>query len=162
MNDQIASIRITQDTGYIQSVSSSMTDNYVSTSITPGTVTDGFTLYVLPRIQGNRVFMQISSRIANLVALMKESTEPTNIENGSQSVTGNQQYNAIEVPTVATKEFNQRSVVTTGSTLIIAGYKRLRDETTNAKYFGIAPLGGEGAKSANVETLVLITPVILH
>ncbi|MCH9743800.1 MAG: hypothetical protein K0U29_02605, partial [Gammaproteobacteria bacterium] len=43
MNDQIASIRITQDTGYIQSVSSSMTDNYVSTSITPGTVTDGFT-----------------------------------------------------------------------------------------------------------------------
>jgi type IVB pilus formation R64 PilN family outer membrane protein len=160
MNDQIASMRITQDTGYIQSVSSSMTDNYVSTSITPGTVTDGFTLYVLPRIQGNRVYMQISSRIANLVALQKTSTEPSNVESNPLT-NSNQQYNAIEVPTVAAKEFNQRSIIDSGSTLIIAGYKRLRAQTVDAKYFGIAPLGGQGAQSNNVETLVLITPVIL-
>lgn len=161
MNNQIASIRITQDTGYIQSVNMSRADNYFTTSITPGSVTDGFTLYVLPRIQNGKVYMQISSRIASLVALQKESTEPTSVESGSQKVKGDQQYNAIEVPTIASKEFNQRSVVPDRSTLIIAGYKRLRDQTKSAKYFEMAPLGGRGSQSATIETLVLITPVIL-
>lgn len=160
MNDQIASMRITQDTGYIQSVNTSRADTYISTSITPGTITDGFTLYVLPRIQGNKVYMQISSRIASLVALQKESTEPDNVASGDVKL-NNQQFSAIELPTVAAKEFNQRSIIESGSTLIIAGYKRLRDQVKSAKYFGVGPLGGKGAQSDNVETLVLITPVIL-
>ncbi len=162
MNNQIASIRITQDTGYLQSVSSSVTENFVTTSITPGTVTDGFTLYVLPKIQDGNVYMEISSRIATLLALQKESTEPLNVESGKQSPTKNSQYSAIEVPTIAEKEFNQRSVVPSGSTLIIAGYKRLQDETTNAKYFGVSALGGQGAVTDNVETLILITPVVMN
>lgn len=160
MNNQVASIRITQDTGYIQSISSSQFDQYETTSITPGTVTDGFTLYVLPKIQGNQVYMQISSRIANLVALEKVSNEPAGATT-QQSSTTSTQYSAIEVPTIDSKEFNQRSVVQSGSTLIIAGYKRLSDETQNAKMFGISALGGQGAKQDNVETLVLITPIIL-
>ena len=159
MNNQVASIRITQDTGYIQSISSSQFDQYETTSITPGTVTDGFTLYLLPKIQGSQVYMQISSRIANLVALEKVSNEPAGAT--QQNSTASTQYSAIEVPTIDSKEFNQRSVVQSGSTLIIAGYKRLSDETQNAKMFGISALGGQGAKQDNVETLVLITPVIL-
>ncbi len=159
MNNQIASIRITQDTGYIESVNQSYAENYVTTSITPGTVTDGFTLYLLPKIQGNKVYMQISSTISNLVKLDKQSTIPTGVTANS---TSNNQYNAIEVPTIAEKVFNQRSVVRSGSTLIIAGYKRLRDQTSNAKLFGIDGLGSKGAKTKNVETLVLITPTILR
>lgn len=162
MNNQIASIRITQDTGYIQSISSSQFDQYQTTTITPGTVTDGFTLYILPKIQKKDVYMQISSRIANLLALQKVSNEPDN-ESGSSasSKKGSNQFSAIEVPTIASKEFNQRSVVKSGSTLIIAGYKRLSDQTSKAKMFGVSALGGQGSKSQNVETLVLITPVIL-
>lgn len=160
MNNQIASIRITEDTGYIQSISSSQFDQYETTSITPGTVTDGFTLYLLPKIQGDQVYMQISSRIANLVSLQKVSNEPTGTTAQSNSTTSTQ-FSAIEVPTVDAKEFNQRSVVKSGSTLIIAGYKRLSDQTENAKMFGISALGGQGAKQNNIETLVLITPVIL-
>lgn len=158
MNDQIASIRITQDTGYIQSITSSQFEQYQTTTITPGTITDGFTLYLLPKIQGDNVYMQISSRIANLLSLQKVSNEPSNEEGSSKN---NSQYSAIEVPTIAAKEFNQRSVVRDGSTLIIAGYKRLRDQTSKAKMFGLSVLGGEGAQSSNVETLVLITPTIL-
>ena len=155
MNNQIASIRITQDTGYIQSISSSQFDQYQTTTITPGTITDGFTLYILPKIQKQHVYMQISSRIANLLALQKVSNQPSN--SSSQSA----QYSAIEVPTIAAKEFNQRSVVRSGSTLIIAGYKRLSDKTNQAKMFGSSALGGQGAQAQNVETLVLITPTIL-
>lgn len=160
MNNQIASIRITQDTGYIRSISSSQFNQYQTTTITPGTITDGFTLYVLPKIQSDKVYMQISSRIANLMSLQKVSNEPANVEASSSSST-NSQFSAIEVPTIASKEFNQRSVVRSGSTLIIAGYKRLRDHTMDAKMFGVSSLGGQGSQAKNVETLVLITPVIL-
>lgn len=159
MNDQIASIRITQDTGYVESVNQSYAENYVTTSITPGTVTDGFTLYILPKIQDNKIYMQISSTIANLERLDKQSTIPAGV---TASTTSNNQYNAIEVPTIAEKVFNQRSAVTSGSTLIVAGYKRLRDETAEAKLFGVSALGGKGAQTKNVETLVLITPTILR
>lgn len=160
MNNQIASIRITQDTGYIQSVQSSYTENYVTTSITPGTVTDGLTLYVLPKIQGGNVYMQISSTISNLQSLEKESTAPTGASVNTTGTQG-QAYTAIEVPTISKKSFNQRSVVSSGSTLIIAGFKRLKDQTDEARYFGSDVLGGKGAKSQNIETLVLITPVIM-
>ena len=104
--------------------------------------------------------MQISSRIANLVSLQKVSNEPNGTQNSNSST--NNQYSAIEVPTIDSKEFNQRSVVQSGSTLIIAGYKKLADETQNAKMFGISALGGQGATQNNVETLVLISPIILQ
>lgn len=163
MNNQIASIRITQNTGYIQSVNSSYTDNYVTTSITPGVVTDGFTLYALPKIQGNKVFMQLSSTMSNLLALQKESTQPPN-SSGSTSTgsTHQQQYNAIELPTISKKAFNQRSVIQSGNTLVIAGYKQMRDQAKTNSILGVEPLGGKGAKRETVETLVLITPIIMR
>lgn len=179
MNNQIASIRITQNVGYVQSISSSQSQNFLTTSVTPGSVTDGFTLYILPKIQDNNVYMQITSTIANLERLDKVSTAPNNTPTSGTSSNNNQnnndntninnsnvtqqQFEAIQVPTLSQKAFNQRTTVTTGSTLIIAGYKRLRDAVNEADFFGIPPpVGGEGATSNNVETLVLITPIILH
>ncbi len=159
MNDQIASIRITKDTGYIQSVSSSTfggtstSQNFITTTITPGTITDGFTLYILPKIQDKKVYMQISSTLSDLLSLQKEST-------GGDS--SNAQFNSIQLPTISEKTFNQRSVVRSGATLIIAGYKRLRDEANDADLFGVKHLGGQGAQTKNIETLVLITPTVLH
>lgn len=155
MNDQIAAIRITQNTGYVQSVSSTVTGTAgnITTSITPGNVTDGLTLYILPKIQGNKVYMQISSVLSNL-----ESLQNISVPNRSNA----DAFSAVEVPKVAEKSFNQRSVVTSGATLIIAGYKQLRDAVDNTKLFGVSALGGKGAESRNVETLVLITPTILR
>lgn len=160
MNNQIAAIRITQSVGYIESVSQTSNQYFSTNSITPGSITDGFTLYILPKIQNDQVYMQISSTIANLEKLEKVSTIPDNASNSS--INNNSQFQAIQVPTLAQKSFNQRSVIESGSTLIIAGYKRLQDATSDASFFGIAPLGGRGASIKNIETLVLITPTILH
>lgn len=167
MNNQIASIRITQNVGYVQSVSQSLSQNFLTTSVTPGSVTDGFTLYILPKIQDEKVYMQITSTIANLERLEKVSTAPDNSSNtqnnSASNNSGQQQFEAIQVPTISQKAFNQRSTVSTGSTLIIAGYKRLRDAVTQSNFFGAPPpLGGAGAQTNNIETLVLITPIILH
>lgn len=171
MNDQIASIKITENTGYIESVNSSFTENYVTTSITPGTITDGFTLYLLPRITNNAVYMQISSTLSNLVRLDKESTVPPSDEtenhnsssssSSSQQQNNQQQYQAIQVPTTTQKSFNQRSVVEDRHTLVIAGFKNVRNEANSASLFGIEPLGGKGSESNNTETVVLITPIII-
>lgn len=158
MNNQIAAIRITQSVGYIESVSQTSNQYFSTNSITPGSITDGFTLYVLPKIQNNDVYLQLSSTIANLEKLEKVSNTPDN----SSAHNSNTQYQAIQVPTLAQKSFNQRSLVQSGATLIIAGYKRLQDATSDARFFGIAPLGGQGASIKNIETLVLITPTILH
>lgn len=175
MNNQIAAIRITKNTGYIKSISSANTNEYVSTSITPGTVTDGFQLYLLPKISGDKVFMQISSTISSLLSIQKESTAPIGndranastpagrVANTAQQVLATtQQYSAIELPTVTEKSFNQRSVIQSGHTLVIAGFKRLFDQTNKSSLAGIDPLGAKGSESQNVETLVLITPVIMR
>src|SRR3990167_4795702 len=160
MNNQIAAIRITQSVGYIESVSQTSNQYFNTNSITPGSITDGFTLYLLPKIQNDQVYLQLSSTIASLEKLEKVSNTPDiSSSNGSNN---NSQYQATQVPTLAQKSFNQRSLVQSGSTLIIAGYKRLQDATSDANFFGIAPLGGRGASTRNIETLVLITPIILH
>ncbi len=161
LNNQMASIRITKNIGYIESVSQTQNEvgNFNTSSVVPGTVTDGFTLYVLPKIHGDEVFLQVSSTIANLERLDKTSTQPTGVSVSSSS---SQQYQAIQLPTLSQKSFNERSVVRSGSTLIMAGYKRLEDQTNQAKMFGLKELGGQGAVRKDVETLVLITPVILR
>lgn len=157
MNNQMASIRITNDTSYVKSVSTTQTpDAGTTSSITPGTVTDGFTLYVLPKIQGDKVFMQISSTLSDLQAITKADNAPTGTD-----VTDSTTYTAIQTPTLSQKMFNQRTALQSGQTLIVAGYRRVRDETANAKFFEVSALGGKGAESENIETLVLITPIVL-
>ena len=162
LNNQIATIKITQDTGYVQSLTSSTTFNgVVANSINPGTVTEGLTLYLLPKVRDDFVYLQISSTISNLLKLDKVSDAPE-AERHSSHDTRNQNYQAIQVPTITNKSFNQRSMVRSGNTLIIAGYKRLKDETKSASMFTIDPLGGKGMKAQQSEMVVLITPVIVN
>src|SRR3990167_871938 len=161
LNNQIATIKITQDTGYVQSLTSSTTYNgIVSSSINPGTVTEGLTLYLLPKIRDNFVYMQISSTISSLLRLDKVSNSPDS-DDGKNHRKGSD-YQAIQVPTITSKSFNQRSVVQSGSTLIVAGYKKLSDETKSASMMGIDALGGKGMQAKHTEMVVLITPVIIN
>lgn len=155
MNNQMGTIRITKNTGYIQSVSQTQNENFNTTAVTPGNVTDGFTLYVLPKVRGNKVYLQVSSTIAHLDKLEKMSTDPGTSSSSSSS------YQAIQLPTLSQKSFNQRSFVRSGSTLIMAGFKRMEDETKDASMFGVSDLGGHGAVKDHLETLVLLTPVII-
>ena len=152
MNDQMAEIRITQDTGYLQSVSTtSVTNEGTTTSLTPGRVTDGFTLYLLPKIEKNKIYLQISSTISKLTALTK-------VESGTDTTTEQN----IQVPTLSEKSFNQRTMLDSGNTLVITGFKQLTDESRKNALFGIDALGGKGAKNQNVQTIVLITPIIIN
>ncbi len=154
-NNRIASLHITQNVSYIHSITQSQSENFLTTAIKTDSASDGLTLYILPKIQKNKVYMQISSTLANLERLEKISN--SNPENKKDS-----QSQKIQVPAPTQKSFNQRSVVRSGSTLIIADYKKIHNKVSSASLSGISSLKKKDIINSNFETLVLITPLILH
>jgi len=153
LNNQVARIAITTQRTYLASVTTTTTGgttNAVQTSLNPGTVTTGFTMYVLPKIQGNDVLLQLTSELSNLDNMQQLKSSNAN------------DANLINAPTVSSKSFNQRSMVPSGSTLVLAGFRQINNEANKASLFGIEPLGGKGAQQINSETIVLITPVVVR
>lgn len=149
LNNQVAEIGINQLQGYLQSVSTTVQGTTAATTetLTPGIVKTGFSLYILPKIKGKNVYLQISSALSRL----------QNIQNIQAS--DSKGSNAIQVPTVLEKIFNQRSVVYSGDTLVIAGFKQIKNQTANTKTFNT--LTSQGGINDNVETIVLITPTVI-
>jgi hypothetical protein len=66
------------------------------------------------------------------------------------------------VPNVTQKQFNQRSVIASGSTLILAGFKQVQNQTGAMQLLDSQALGGKAATQSNSETIILITPIILN
>jgi len=157
LNNQVSVINIVDKTGYAASVSStalaggaSGTGSSVTSSITPGTVVTGLILYILPKIMGNKVFLQVN---ADLSTLLKIDQFTSGAGTGSSA--------SIQTPHTTEKEFNQRSVIGSGDTLILSGFRRIANNVGAMQLFGYQVLGGKGATEANSETVVLITPIIL-
>lgn len=154
LNNQVAEIDINTQTGYLREVNTTTVGaaSATTTALTPGTVKTGFTLYLLPKIQKKNVYLQISSTISNLLNIVNIKGNPNaSAENNSQ----------IQLPTVTEKHFNQRSLVPSGATLILAGFKQVHNEANKSDVFRASPLGSRGAKQGNTETIVLITPTVL-
>lgn len=161
LNDQVAQIAIQTQQSYLASQSTTITGGDSSLSqeaLTPGTVTYGFQMYLLPKIQDDKVYLQISSVLSDLISLtIVTQTGQTSAGNDTQNST-----NAIQVPNLAQKNFNQRTVLRNGQTLVLAGFKNLKDNNQKDTVAGLTPLGGLAAQSNNEEMVVLITPTILN
>lgn len=156
MNNQVAEIRINRDTSYLQSSSvSTLQNGPTTTQLNPGVVTEGFILYLLPKIKDGKVYLEVSSTLSNLVAL---NTIFSNGLSQNQQTSTNTQ--SIQVPTIDEKKFNIRSVVPNNNTLVIGGFKQTNNSVRSSKMFGLQILGGKGSSEKNVETILLITPTI--
>ena len=125
-------------------------------TLTPGTVTYGFQMYLLPKIQEDKVYLQISSVLSDLTSLQAVT------QTGQVDPDGSSKASAIQVPNLAQKNFNQRSVLRNGQTLVLAGFKNLNDSNKNTSVAGLTALGGLAAQGVNEELVVLITPIILN
>lgn len=192
LNNQVAEITIQQQESYIQSISNSVTQTNSTSGVNPGVITTGFNLFLLPKIQGKKVFLQLSTTISDLESIKEinantgnvtsnsenqdqaESTttsdnaddstsgessdtdgqDDTNQDNGSPSV--------IQVPTIDERKFNQRSVVASGTTLILAGFKERRNSANKSSFLYSETLGGKGGANETTELVLLITPVIIN
>lgn len=152
LNNQVAQIEITRQTSYVASTTSTVTgvSGTAQFSINPGVVSTGFTLYVLPKIEGNNIYLQLTSDLSTLDSLTSQTE-------GSKDA-GN--LTTVALPVVSGKHFNIRSMVKSGDTLIIAGFKQTKNQAAKSSMFGIALFGGSAAASDNAETVILITPVL--
>ena len=78
---------------------------------------------------------------------------------GAVTATANQSI--IQVPTVTQKQFNQRSMLVTGETLILSGFREISNTANAMQLMTVQALGGKAAQEKTRETIVLITPIIL-
>ena len=162
-NNQVSQIRLVDQLGYLASIQTTAfsggtgtTAPGVTSQITPGAVVTGLTLYVLPKILGNKVFLQVNADLSTFLGLT------TVTSNGVEAGSSNTAASAIQVPHVTQKQFNQRGVIASGDTLILAGFRQVDNRAGAAQMFQSQSLGGKTAQEVNTETVVLITPIILH
>lgn len=162
LNNQVSAIRIVSQTGYLASVQNTTvagtggTGSTVTSQITPGTLVTGLTLYILPKIMGNKIYLQVNADLSNSLGI-KTISSTTGATPSATSTSA-----AIQVPDVTQKQFNQRSVIASGDTLILAGFRSITNNTGADQLLGSQALGGQGSTQANEETIVLITPIILQ
>ncbi|MCA8234605.1 PilN family type IVB pilus formation outer membrane protein [Burkholderia cenocepacia] len=151
LNDQPVPVQVATQQGYLASVSTTNTANVGSqTALTPGTVTTGFNMTLLPHVLDNgTVLLQFYTNISALLELKT-------IESGGQK---------IQTPQIDTRNFLQRVSMKSGQTLVLSGYEASNDNLTksgigtpNNYAFG----GGYDGARDRQEIVILITPIMMN
>ena len=149
LNNQVSVVRIVTQSGYLASVQNtslagaggsggaSTNIGTVTSQITPGTAITGLTLYILPKILKQNIFLQVNADLSALTGL-------TNLTSGGS---------LIQVPNITEKHFNQRSVIHSGDTLILSGFRQITNEANANQFMTSQALGGKGSQELNSETL---------
>ncbi len=147
MNNQVAEIALTRQHTYLASSTSRTTPNVgFETTLTPGVVTSGLKLFTLPKIQDNKIILQMNGSLSALLSIDRVES------NGS----------LIETPSLNEKRISQRAIVSHGETLLLTGFKDVRRENSKKSTLGQILLGGEVNKSQeSTEVIILITPRIM-
>lgn len=163
LNNQVSVVRIVKSEGYAASVQNTSiagggtaggSNNLgtVTSQITPGMVITGLTLYILPKIYKNKIYLQVNADISTNNGFKTFGPTPTSGQPVSQ----------IQLPNITEKHFNQRSMIHSGDILILSGFRQLTNQANANQFLKSQALGGKGAQELNAETIILITPIILN
>lgn len=160
LNNQVSVIRIVTSQGYLASVQNTTVasggtapTSTVTSQLTPGTTVTGLTLYILPKIMQNKVYLQVNADLSTQTALVTFTSGGSNTAAAGST--------SIQLPTITEKHFNQRSMIKSGDTLILSGFRQVQNTANANQFLTSQALGGKGAQQTNKETIVLITPIIL-
>ncbi|HEX7684855.1 MAG TPA: PilN family type IVB pilus formation outer membrane protein, partial [Trinickia sp.] len=123
------------------------------TSLTPGTVTTGFNMTLLPHmLDDGTVLMQFYTNLSVLDALQTVSS-------------GGANPLQIQTPQIDTRNFLQRVAMKSGETLVISGYEGAADNSTQqgvGKPSNILLGGGYDARRSREVIVILITPLTVR
>ena len=155
LNLQPVPVQVARQTGYVASISTTNTANIGSTSsITPGTVTTGFNMDLLPSVMPNKeLLLKYSINISSLIRIRSVSGGGADDETASH----------IEVPELDNRIFSQKVRLKSGSTLILSGFDQVSE---NGQKTGVGSawnmlLGGGATRESTRDVIVvMITPVI--
>jgi len=157
LNNQVAQIDISRQTTYLASSTNTLTaasgtaSGFSQTTLNPGVVSTGFKLYILPKILRQNIYLEVSSALSTLQSLQTLTSGGTSISSPGSS--------SLQLPVVDGKHFNLRSVVPSGSTLIIAGFNSVDSVAGTNSSFAVT--SGANTDQKDVQTILLITPTIL-
>ncbi len=143
LNGEPSPIQVAKNITYLASSSTTNTANVgSSTSLTPGTLTTGFTANILPRIEGNKVLLGVNMNLSDLIQIQ------TITSGGSE----------IQAPEVYTDSFFKSVALKSGQTLVISSYAQtVGDVTHNGAGSPYVPILGGGADATHNKTMVVIT-----
>ena len=146
-NNRGVPIEVVEEQAYLAEVSVEDDSNGNQTvTRTPGTVTTGFQMQLLPRVMNNRdIMVHYTVRLSSLNDLKTFGT-------------GNE---AVQLPEVSTTSFEQQAVLKNGQTLVLAGFERERLSTGKDGGVGGVSGGitaGHSSTESKVATVLLITP----
>ena len=190
LNNQVAQISIQELENYVSGSSTTSNDNGNTGGPQTSTVTTGLNMYLLPKVIREKVYLQISTVLSNLVSLESfnvftgdqsssgtssgtaadvntptipdTTTDGSNNTNINLGTTGVQTPNFVQLPKVDARLINQRAVIRSGETLILAGYKQFQNSMNNNKFLESDRLGGQSSLRTEREILFLITPTVIE
>lgn len=166
LNNQVSVVRIVKQEGYVASIqNTSLAGSGTTTSsggantnigtvtsqVTPGSVITGLTLYILPKIFKDNIYLQVNADLSTNDGFSTFGNAATSTSASSQ----------IQLPNITEKHFNQRSKIRSGDTLILSGFRQITNRANANQFLNSQALGGKGSQQLSKETIVLITPIIL-
>jgi type IVB pilus formation R64 PilN family outer membrane protein len=168
LNNRPVSRRVGKDVSYVASATSNTTGSgsastFAGTTLTPGTVHQGFSVQLTPRLlDDGRILLQYSLSIIDVLSI--DSFNSVTGAGTSTSSAATQGSSTIELPTTSNRIFVQQSVLKSGSTLFLGGAEE-DDTQQNAQGVGDPnnyALGG-GISSGATHTMVFfaLTPEVL-
>lgn len=147
LSDQPAPLQVGRQISYLARTSATTGDTGGSVSLEPGTVNAGLMMTILPRIvEQNRILMRVSVAITDVPQILEYGTDD----------------NKIQLPQVDTTGFLQNAVMTSGETLVLAGFEKELNNKSESGVPGLRILGGKKNTSRGRElTVMLLTSEIL-
>lgn len=152
LSDQPAPLQVGRQISYLKRTSSTSGDTGGSVSLEPGTINTGLMMTILPRIvEQNRILMRLSVAIT-------DAQQPFATFGAGEGTTSVQ----IQLPEVETTGFLQNAVMTSGETLVLAGFEKQQNASTDDGTPGTFLLGGSRSTVRSREiTVMLLTSEIL-
>lgn len=149
LNNQPVPVQVGNQTGYLQSVATVLSTTGTSqTSLTPGTLSTGFNLNLLPALFADgKMVLQYSISITDLAGL-KSITSGTS---------------TIQLPEINTRNFMQRVSIRSGQTLVLSGFERMTNTVSKGGIDYDSPILGHAESKKSRDIVVIeITPVIVE
>jgi type IVB pilus formation R64 PilN family outer membrane protein len=166
LNNRPVSRRVGEDVGYVASstATNASTTTTGSTSVTPGTIHQGFSVQLTPRLlDDGRILLQYSLSVIDIKAITSfNSITGTGAVTDASTASGS---TTIQLPDTINRIFVQQSILKSGSMLLLGGAEE-EDLQHNSQGVGdpfFYALGG-GTASAKSHTMLFmaITPQVLE
>lgn len=151
ISNQPVPVQFVNQQSYLSSVSTTVTGSAgtAQTALTPGQITTGFSLNILPVIEENgNVNMQLALNVSSLTAIQQFSS------NGS----------SIQLPQTSQSNLMQKVIIKSGDTFVVSGFDSNNNQITNTGVGGIYNWifgGGVSAENIRNRMIVLITPHVV-